>query len=162
MKIGDRVLIKGIVDEIRKDVVIIKNDGGYFGTVPSEIIDKYADQEPCDDAVSRQAVINMFPKWKFVSYEAYLSSTLEIEQLPSVIPQEPCDDMLTAYAMGVYAGQEPKTGHWIYICNSEVNGLKIVECSSCGKRTYGSGKYCPNCGCRMVEPQESECKECSE
>lgn len=44
MKIGDKVLIKGIVDEIRKDVVIIKNDGGYFGTVPSEII--HAEQEP--------------------------------------------------------------------------------------------------------------------
>lgn len=39
MKIGDRVLIKGIVDEIRKDIVIIKNDGGYFGTLLSEIID---------------------------------------------------------------------------------------------------------------------------
>ena len=45
--------------------------------------------------------------------------------------------------------QEPKTGHWIYIRNSEVNGLKIVECSECGKRTYGSGNYCPNCGARM-------------
>ena len=46
---------------------------------------------------------------------------------------------------------EPKTGHWTYICNSEVNGLKIVECSECGKRTYGSGNYCPNCGAKMEE-----------
>ena len=38
MKIGDKVLIKGTINEIRKDVVIIENDGGYFGTVPSEII----------------------------------------------------------------------------------------------------------------------------
>ena len=38
MKIGDKVLIKGTIDEIRKDVVIIKNEGGYFGTVPSEIL----------------------------------------------------------------------------------------------------------------------------
>ena len=37
MRIGDRVLVHGIVDEIRKDVVIIKNKGGYFGTVPEEI-----------------------------------------------------------------------------------------------------------------------------
>ena len=55
--------------------------------------------------------------------------------------------------------QEPKTGHWIYICNSEVNWLKVVECSECGKRTYGSGKYCPNCGAKMIEPQESEEEE---
>ena len=38
MKIGDRVFVHGYVDEIRKDMVIIRNNGGYFGTIPSEII----------------------------------------------------------------------------------------------------------------------------
>lgn len=38
MKIGDRVFVHGYVDEIRKDTVIICNNGGYFGTIPSEII----------------------------------------------------------------------------------------------------------------------------
>lgn len=38
MKIGDEVYIHGYIDEIRKDVVIIRNDGGYFGTVSSEVI----------------------------------------------------------------------------------------------------------------------------
>lgn len=37
MKLGDEVWIHGYVDEIRKDVVVIRNDGGYFGTVESEI-----------------------------------------------------------------------------------------------------------------------------
>lgn len=37
MKIGDEVYIHGYVDEIRKDTVIIRNDGGYFGTVKEEI-----------------------------------------------------------------------------------------------------------------------------
>ena len=37
MRIGEEVRVRGIVDEIRKDVVIIKNKGGYFGTVPEEI-----------------------------------------------------------------------------------------------------------------------------
>lgn len=39
MKIGDRVYIHGHVDEIRKDTVIIRNEGGYFGTVKSEIVE---------------------------------------------------------------------------------------------------------------------------
>lgn len=39
MKIGDRVYVHGYVDEIRKDCVIIHNDGGYFGTVKSEIVE---------------------------------------------------------------------------------------------------------------------------
>ena len=38
MKIGDEVMIRGNIDEIRKDVIIISNDGGYFGTIPEEII----------------------------------------------------------------------------------------------------------------------------
>ena len=37
MKIGDEVYIHGYIDEIRSDVVIIRNEGGYFGTVPSEV-----------------------------------------------------------------------------------------------------------------------------
>lgn len=36
MKIGDEVYVHGYVDEMRKDVVIIRNDGGYFGTVADE------------------------------------------------------------------------------------------------------------------------------
>lgn len=38
MKIGDRVFVHGYIDEIRKDTVIIRNNGGYFGTIPSEVI----------------------------------------------------------------------------------------------------------------------------
>ena len=37
MKIGDEVYVHGYVDEIRNDVIIIRNEGGYFGTVPSEV-----------------------------------------------------------------------------------------------------------------------------
>ena len=39
MKIGDRIYVHGYVDEIRKDCVIVRNDGGYFGTVKSEIVE---------------------------------------------------------------------------------------------------------------------------
>lgn len=42
MKIGDEVYVHGYIDEIRNDVIIIRNEGGYFGTVPSEV----ADHEP--------------------------------------------------------------------------------------------------------------------
>ena len=38
MKIGDEVFVHGYVDEIRKDCVIIRNDGGYFGTIEDEIV----------------------------------------------------------------------------------------------------------------------------
>ncbi len=39
MKIGDEVYVHGYIDEIRSDTIIIRNDGGYFGTVPTEVVD---------------------------------------------------------------------------------------------------------------------------
>lgn len=49
MKIGDRVLVRGVVDEIRKDVVIIKNSGGYFGTDPREVTEADGSGRKSDD-----------------------------------------------------------------------------------------------------------------
>ncbi len=37
MKLGDEIYVHGFVDEIRKDCVIVKNKGGYFGTAQEEI-----------------------------------------------------------------------------------------------------------------------------
>ena len=60
--------------------------------------------------------------------------------------------------------QEPKTGHWIKV----TNGRGGHECDICHEYapSYQDGdeyltKYCPNCGCRMVEPQEKRCADCN-
>ena len=37
MKIGDEIYVHGYVDEIRNDIIIVRNNGGYFGTIKSEI-----------------------------------------------------------------------------------------------------------------------------
>ena len=94
-----------------------------------EMAIKALSQEPSGDAISRQAVKDCIDGY---SQMIIRPNELKeyIDRLPPVNPQ-------------------PKTGHWIYICNSAVNGLKIVKCSECGKRTYGRGNYCPNCGCKM-------------
>ena len=56
--------------------------------------------------------------------------------------------------------QEPKTGHWIL---HKHNGIGHIECSECSRFYLEAhlltNRYCPNCGCHMVEPQESEDKE---
>ena len=46
MKIGDRIFVRGYIDEIRKDTVIIRNDGGYFGTVLSEVTGELPSAQP--------------------------------------------------------------------------------------------------------------------
>lgn len=38
MKIGEEVYVHGYIDEIRQGIVIIRNDGGYFGTIKDEIV----------------------------------------------------------------------------------------------------------------------------
>ena len=58
--------------------------------------------------------------------------------------------------------QEPKTGHWIE--KDGFDGDTYYDCSECGESwTTIEGtpwdnefKYCPNCGAKMVETQESE------
>ena len=96
------------------------------------------------DAISRQAVLDDFGfsektrKWggDHSGYNTMMLYEIQdvIESQPPVKPQE-------------------KTGHWIWCFGSH-------KCSNCEKYTCFSHKellrYCPNCGCRMVEPQESE------
>lgn len=49
--------------------------------------------------------------------------------------------------------QEPKTGHWI----SRPHIYGVTFCSECGfELKINNTNYCPNCGAKMVEPQESE------
>lgn len=56
--------------------------------------------------------------------------------------------------------QGPKTGYWI---STETKGVRYAfwcryKCSLCGGLSDRTN-FCPNCGARMVEPQESEDKE---
>ena len=52
--------------------------------------------------------------------------------------------------------KEPKTGHWITI--PDIYG--VTFCSECDfELRIDDTKYCPNCGAKMVKPQESEDKE---
>ena len=60
-----------------------------------------------------------------------------IKKLPSVLPKA-------------------KEGHWIKEDRGRVEYSAV--CSECGNSTFWSEKsnFCPNCGCRMIEPEESE------
>ena len=55
--------------------------------------------------------------------------------------------------------QEPKTGHWIEQIDHEENCRTLI-CSNCDRPalhdedSIWKHKFCPHCGCAMVEPQE--------
>jgi len=102
-----------------------------------EVIDKCL-PKPCDDAVSRDAVLDIICR----ETEWYDIRT-QIEQLPSVTQ---------------------KSGKWILLDECANSGY---YCSNCQKKLVKEGwsetvkkiKFCPNCGAKMLEPQESEEKK---
>ena len=54
-----------------------------------------------------------------------------------------------------------RTGHWIVHEHAEEfygRGVDNYECDNCGDWYLNKTNFCPNCGCRMIEPQESEGK----
>lgn len=92
------------------------------------------------DVVSRQAVIDlMMQKWgeNFSGDDAMQESIDAIRVMPSVTPQE------------------PKTGHWIPLGYEDEWWGEVCTCSECGSSMFRSN-YCPNCGAKMIEPQERE------
>lgn len=89
-------------------------------------------QEPCEDSISRQAVIDLIADYEF--YELNMGQVAKgIRDLPSVTPQ-------------------PKTGHWnTYKLSQGGIDEEWLECSECMWSNALSipRNYCPNCGCRM-------------
>ena len=86
MKIGDRIFVRGYIDEIRKDTVIVRNDGGYFGTILSEVTGELpsAQPEPCEDAVSRQRLLSDL-KELVVAWEKYPVMAEQIKGVETAI-----------------------------------------------------------------------------
>lgn len=56
MKIGDEIYVHGYIDEIRNDVVIIRNAGGYFGTDANEIVTCTAPRETFERRLKDESV----------------------------------------------------------------------------------------------------------
>ena len=63
---------------------------------------------------------------------------------------------MRGYKDGKYDAQELKTGQWLYgTYILEDTGHYYAECSYCHSVRI-IGNYCPNCGAKMIELEESE------
>jgi hypothetical protein len=97
--------------------------------------------EPCDDCISRDEAIRVAEQGQIQGYEWQFKKLCNLQ---SVTPQR-------------------KTGKWIILDECANEG---VYCSECHKKVFKlefsptmkwqNFEYCPNCGAKMVEPQESE------
>ena len=76
------------------------------------------------------------------------------------------DKCLKYWDMAIEAlEQEPKMGHWVKTPKAVMGEGYMWYCDKCehqvyqdSSRPYPSEKYCPNCGAKMFEPQESDHK----
>jgi len=94
---------------------------------------KTLEQKPCEDCISRQAVDEAIYDYSRSCDVNYAQIMEYIDKIPSVTLQ-------------------PKTGHWIF---DEILD-KHYYCSECKSMGVDYWDYCPYCGAKMVEPQESE------
>ena len=133
-----------------------------------EVITEWLKEQPCEDAISRSEAIRVAS-----GYCHWANIPDELAKLPSVNPK-PCEDAISRRAAldlcerfdgcvphSVLSSHDmlpsvstEKTGHWIRMKAYEKWGCS--ECNTVFRFTFKEHNYCPNCGCRMVEPQESE------
>jgi DNA-directed RNA polymerase subunit RPC12/RpoP len=95
-----------------------------------EMAIKALEQEPCEDAISRQAALDCLTATGLKKYDYILNARNKIKSLPSVAPQ-------------------PKMGHKVFRDNT-------YNCSECDSLVLNGDNYCAKCGAKMVDPQESE------
>lgn len=106
----------------------------------------------CEDAISRQALLDdlgMSEKTRKWGGDHSGYNTMMLYEIQDVIESQPSVKPLE------------KTGHWKRISMDKYSehAKYWYRCDRCGKDNLGNTDWCPNCGCRMVEPQESEDKE---
>ena len=100
---------------------------------------KALSQEPCNDAVSREAVLRTVVE-QYSAHNKLIPPWLDFTDLPSVTQ---------------------KSGKWILLDECANSGY---YCSECHKKLVKEGwsqtvkkiKFCPNCGAKMVEQKETE------
>lgn len=106
---------------------------------------KALEQQPCDDAISRQAVLKTQAKYaEHIGATKFWQMSDDIKALPPVISL-------------------PKTGHWMIDEDSTDRFFATYECSCCKraiivphdamKAVYKDYPYC-HCGAKMREVEE--------
>jgi uncharacterized membrane protein YvbJ len=85
------------------------------------------EQEPCEDCISRQAVMALAKEECETAIIPYKRFVKGVNSLPPVTPQ-------------------PKTGHWI---DRDVYDADRWKCSECGRTEPYKENYCPKCGAKM-------------
>lgn len=99
--------------------------------------------EPCEDAISGQAVCNIVNDIRdCISVEGYCAIIERLKKLPPVTPKS---ETVTEFADRCRECGKMRKGHWIW--NFDKGYCKCSECGiGMGHKEFD---YCPNCGAKM-------------
>ena len=135
-------------------IVVLKNEQPHCGKkalFPEEkkyeafdMAIKALEQEPCEDAISRQAVLEAIDAkaWEFCDY--LISKNRNDEQKPVSHFADNLRECVREELPSI--NPQPKTGRWIEHFD-EIG--KWYECDQCHTDWGGPVNYCPNCGAKM-------------
>ena len=152
---------------------------GYIDGVNQMVKELKAEQEPCTDAVSREAVLDIIrfeDKWLLDAKGhnadteiAFSGMKSRIAELPSVTQKS---ETVTEFADrcrecgAKYDKYRKEAKRWKnkgLKLKSQKSGKWIIDrsvlpytytCNICDRNVFEDYDYCPFCGCRMFEPQE--------
>ena len=102
-------------------------------------------KRPCDDAISRADALLEISSY-FITEEDENGTTYQMAYEDGINTAYEAVEKLPPVQLN------PKVGHWIF---DEILDRNYY-CSECKSMGVDYWDYCPYCGCRMVEPQESE------
>ena len=113
-------------------------------------------QEPCDDLISREAVIEILRDNGCTNREGLIFK--DIRALPPVTQKSDEQLYKNGFADGYeqgYKDAEQKSGKWIPI-PYELDYETDAECSLCHEKFIAAMdyNYCPKCGCRMQKSED--------
>ena len=120
-----------VFNEPTKHIQLLKGKIVYsqFFVEAMEMAITALEQQPCEDAVSRDAIRQGMLKYGFTAPDMTVHEFVE-DELPSVTQ---------------------KSGYWI-ITPLSVTG-RHYQCSECKYiHTFTNFEYCPKCGAKMIEP----------
>jgi len=122
---------------------------------------KALDQEPCEDAISRDELLKAIDTWDKFGCDA---DTKLVPYQDYYIPYIHYDDVVKCIKGMPSVTPKPKTGYWIkeekeFIVPSRLRPIKetVSICSNCNGHYIGINedfKYCPYCGAKMTESEE--------
>lgn len=110
----------------------------------SERLDKSLSQEPCDDAISRGAVIQALNKMdRYTATELTLCDTDKKFPANEVFIVDDVYEQITEHLPSV----TQKSGKWIRVTDKA--GHLVWECDKCSWQQRFNTNFCPDCGAKM-------------